>query len=280
MNTGNTKTALVGGHWPDVARQWAQVGPPLRPSAADIAFFGAAVARSACSANVLRVLILGVTPELYRLAREHRAKVLAADHTMAMIKAVWPGPPAAVVCAEWPELPLQSASIDLVVCDGGLHLLAHPHHQEELVRKLHRVISPGGRCAFRLFIPPHMKEAKKDVLEELLAGKIANLNILKMRLCMALQNEPATGVELAKVWEAIHDVAPDFPELAARVGWSLDHLLAINTYKNCGKRYHFLSTNDVSDMFCRSPGGFEVETIDTPTYELGDRCPTIVFRRN
>ena len=52
-----TTTSSTSGHWSEIARRWAQVGPPLRPSAEDVAFY-AGVVRQVKSP---RALILGVT---------------------------------------------------------------------------------------------------------------------------------------------------------------------------------------------------------------------------
>jgi SAM-dependent methyltransferase len=275
----HAETPRPGTHWLEIARHWHQVGPPLRPSVQDIGICTAAVQRWAATHGAPRALILGVTPELYHLPWPAGTQLSAVDHTPSMIEAVWPGPRSAVLCANWTELPLDTASRDLVLCDGGLHLLSHPHAHQQLVRALRRIIAPGGLCIFRLFVPPVQREMPEAVLRDLLAGGIANLNILKLRLGMALQETSEGGVQLAQVWDALRQAAPDFSELAARLGWSLDHLLAIDTYRDCSSRYHFLGIADVDRLFTEQPGAFTFVSLKVPQYELGNRCPTIVFRR-
>jgi SAM-dependent methyltransferase len=279
MKTTESNPPLAGGHWSDIAKQWSQVGPPLRPSPEDIDLFTAVVEKYSSDVAELRALILGVTPELYHLKWPRDAKVLAVDHTKAMIDVIWPATPQAVICGQWTDLPLETGSVDLALCDGGFQLLSHPDGQARLVRSLHRILAPAGCCVFRLFVPPEKKETADEVLADLSAAKISNLNILKLRLAMAMQIDAGQGVQLANVWNEIHRVEPDFPALAARLGWTLEHLLAINTYRDCAKRYHFLNVAGVCEMFCQNPGGFAVERFDVPSYELGERCPTIVFRR-
>ena len=118
-----------------------------------------------------------------------------------------------------------------------------------------------------------------DKLNELLNGKIANLNILKMRLCMAMQQSAAEGIVLSDVWKAIYSVAPDFEKLAAEIGWPQEHLLAINSYRDSSNRYNFLSLNEVTELFCTDTGGFRLKQVRIPEYELGEQCPTIVLER-
>ena len=269
----------VAGHWSDIARLWEQVGPPLRPSAEDIAFLNDAIGSWARDNGAPRALILGVTPELYHLPWPNGTDVLAVDHTQSMIDAVWPGPRNAVICADWTTMPLQTGSQDIVLCDGGVHLLAYPHEHSKFVQTLHRVIASDGLCIFRLFIPPKEREAPGDVLQDLLEAKISNLNLLKIRLGMALHEDITQGVRLKRVWDAIHRVSPDFNRLASRVGWPVEHLRIINTYRNCSTRYFFLSIGDVRRLFCKRPGGFTLKAVYVPGYELGERCPTVVFRR-
>ena len=99
-----------------------------------------------------------------------------------MISHIWPGPAAHVIQADWRELPLADASLDVVVCDGGLHLLDYPQGQSQLARTLARAIAPDGLFAVRLFVPPPQPETEAEVLAALLAGRIPDLNCLKLRL--------------------------------------------------------------------------------------------------
>ena len=268
------------GHWPVIARRWSLVGPPLRPSADDVAVY-AEVARSRPAP---RALILGVTPEIYRLPWPDGADVVAVDHTRAMIEAVWPGPPDAAVCADWTDLPLESGSRHLAFCDGGLHLLPYPEGQSAVVESLARVLAPGGLLALRLFVPPDPpvgvdRETAAAVIDDLHAGRIASLNVLKLRLGMALQRDAHAGVVLGSVYDRLLEAAPDLPALAAAIGWPLDQTLAIDSYRGSTARYSFASLDQVRDLFCMAPGGFDLVSVRTPTYDLGERCPILVLRR-
>jgi len=284
MNTSCGGARAGTGHkradrWPETARQWQQLGPPLRPAAEDIGFYSDAVREWGGHGGAPRVLLLGVTPELYRLPWPKGTDFLAADRTQAMIDNVWPGPPGAVQRTDWLALALPDSSRDFVLCDGGLPLLAYPEEQRRLVCLLRAVLSDQGLCVLRLYVPPPQRELPGAVLKDLLGGRIPNLNILKLRLSMSLQEEVAEGVELATVWHALHEAAPDLEGLASRIGWSVQHMLAINAYRGSTDRFYFATVDQVSDLFCKSPGGFEVRRLHVPSYELGERCPTIVLRR-
>lgn len=165
------------------------------------------------------------------------------------------------------------------MCDGGLQLLPYPEGHSKLVASLRRVIAPGGVVAIRMFVLPEEQESPGAVLRDLWAGRIANLNLLKIRLGMALARGAGHCVSLRAVWDAVHRAAPDLPALAAAVGWPLEHLQVIQTYRDRHTRYWFVGLEEARRLFCESPGGFALEQVNVPTYELGERCPTAIFRR-
>jgi hypothetical protein len=262
-----------------MARQWQQVGPPLRPAPQDVAFCQDVVREWAGQGGPPRVLLLGVTPELYRLPWPKGTDFLAVDHTQAMIDMVWPGPKEAAQCADWLALALPDGSRDVVLCDGGLQFLGYPQEQRQLARLLRGILSDQGLFILRLFVPSPQRESPDAVLDDLLAGRVPNLNVLKLRLWMSMQASAEEGVELATVWSAIHEAAPDLAALASRIGWTLEHMRVINAYRGSAERYHLVTVDQVLDLFCGSPGGFAVHSVRVPSYELGRQCPTVVLRR-
>lgn len=262
-------------YWPDIATNWEKVGPPLRPTAADLAAYCEVLANQAEP----RAAILGVTPEIYRLPWPAGADVVAIDHTLAMIDAVWPGPPGRAICADWTQMPLEPASRNVALCDGGLHLLSNPQGQAALVHSLLHVLAPEGIFVARLFVPSIRPESADAVIDDLLCGKVPNVNVLKLRMAMALQDEASSGVELAEVWSALLGSGMRSDELAVRIGWDPGDLAAFDSYRDCRTRYHFVTLAEVISFFCGDPGGFELVNVRTPPYELGERCPTVTLRR-
>ncbi len=266
-------------YWPRIARDWRHVRPPLRPAAQDVEFCLSAVREWAGAGRAPRVLLLGVTPELYHLPWPAGTDILAADRSQSMIDCVWPGPREAALCSDWRTLALADGSRDIALCDGGLHLLKYPEEQRQLAMLLNRVLSDGGLCILRLYVPPASRESPGAVLSDLLQARIPNMSNLKLRLGMSLQETASEGVELAAVWRALKDAAPDLARLASDVGWPLEETLAINAYRDSGDRYCFVSVHEATDLFCTSPGGFDLRQVCVPTYELGAQCPTLVLRK-
>jgi SAM-dependent methyltransferase len=266
-------------HWQELARTWEHSGPPLRVSPQDVEGYAEALATHASNGRPLRALLLGVTPEIHGLPRPQPTDLVAVDRSAAMIAQVWPGAAESARCAEWTALPFPPASRDVALCDGGLHLLDHPRGQQELARSLRRVVVPGGLCVLRVFAPPARPESAAAVLADLREGAVRDLNVLKLRLAMALQHDPRRGVRVDDVWRAFREAEPDTARLVARTGWTPEHVETIDAYRGSDAVYHFVAVDDVVRIFGRDPGGFVLERVRTPTYLLGDRCPLVVLRR-
>jgi hypothetical protein len=266
--------------WEKNALNWRLMGPPLRPDYEDVALYIQAVREWNGNSTASRVLLLGVTPELYGMPWPEGTDFLAADRSEAMIEAVWPGPKGAALLTEWLDIKLPRGSRDIVLCDGGLHVLSYPEEQTRLVQILRNIVPNGGLCVFRLFLPPEHRESPDAVIDDLLAGKVPDLNVLKFRLWMALSNSASEGVEMATVYRVVHDVVGGIDPLAERTGWSIEHTRAINSSQDLKARLFFPTLDEVIDLFCGGENGFEMHRLLVPTYELGEQCPTIVLRRS
>lgn len=267
-------------HWRELARQWAQLGSPLRPGPEDVSFYTKTLERWTQRSKVPpRALVLGVTIEIYHLPWPSDTHLLALDHTGATINAVWPGPRNTAICGDWKAMPLASNSRDISFCDGGIPLLAYPHETRRMIESLERVLAPDGICAFRLFAPPTKQESSQAVLADLLDGRIASLDLLKLRLNMALQKDVCEGVQLQDTWNAINAAEPDFEALSSRIGWKRQPLMAINPYRNSRVRFYYPTVAQVLELFKERNGAFKLEETHRPKYALGERCPTLVFRR-
>lgn len=260
-----------------MAAVWDQIGPPLRPSAEDIILYQRLSEPVIAGSRALRILLLGVTPELYRIPWPADRDFLAVDHTVAMIESVWPGRKVEVLAAKWQELPLPKASRDLALCDGGLHLLDFAA-QQRLIARLSEVVRPGGLCVFRFFALPKMRENSPSVLRDLLDGKIPEMNSLKLRLAMALQKSPEEGVPVREVRRELLRAVGDWNVLAARLRWSPAHVRAIDAYQGSSSRYHFLSIESAIELFCSS-GEFRLGEVAAPSGATAVPCPIVSFVR-
>ena len=71
-------------YWQTIAANWKNIGKPLRPGAADVENFNTLL--NLPEQPALRVLILGVTQELYNLDWPDNSEIFAVDRSKDMIK--------------------------------------------------------------------------------------------------------------------------------------------------------------------------------------------------
>ena len=228
-----------------------------------------------CDVAEARYLILGVTPEYYAMAIA--GSVQAIDRTPEMIRYVWPGQPSQAETGDWRQMPWQTPAFDIALCDGGLQLVGYPDGISAVARELHRVLIPDGLFIVRLFTPPETAETSDNVLQDLVKGNIPNLNVLKLRLGMAMQISAECGAALHDIWTRLYDAAGSWPELAERLSWPLEHLLAIEAYRESPARMHYFTLHQAITVFEHS--GFMHLESRTGDYVLGAQCPTLCFRR-
>lgn len=260
----------------DALYRWSLFGAPLRPGPEDTALVARAIGRWA-GAQAPRLLLLGSTPEVHAMAQAEGWPVLAVDRARAMLAAVWPGPPGSRCCADWTRLPLAPGSHDIAFLDGGLQMLGYPDGQAALARELARAVSPGGLFVTRVFVPPAVRESPDEVIAALSAGTLASPDELRLRLWMAVQESPAAGVALRRVWEVLSAAEPDLDALAIRQGWPGARVRVVDGYRHASERYYLTGVAEIGALF--GEHGFALEDVLIPTYPRGACCPTVVLRR-
>ncbi len=269
-------------HWLEVARRWSLIGPPIRPSPQDTAFARAAIAEWLYDTRPKQPwsLILGVTTELREASMAEGVGVIGVDRNRAMIRALSSDNARAgggSLCGDWRRLPLPAESVDLVLADGSFTLLAFPAVCAEVCAELRRVMRTPGRCVVRCFVQSKTRETSDEVFSDLSRGRIGSFRVLQWRLAMALQPEARSGVSIGRIWEALHEEWPDLDLLADLHRWPREVVRSIDGYRNGDVRYSFPALPEYVEFF-RS-AGFPVARIETPTYELGERCPTLVLEK-
>jgi SAM-dependent methyltransferase len=268
-------------HWKHHARQWSLVRGPLRPRKEDIGRARFAIERwseEAVQKTPPVVLVLGATPELCRLGVELGSRVIAVDNSADMLRTLWPVEARdtdSTICADWREIPLPAKSVDVVLADGSLSALSFPQDYESLLSELRRLLRPGGCCSIRCFVQPDQNETIEQVFEALSRGDIGNFHVLKWRLAMALQPDAGAGVAVGSVWQAFSRAWEDPSLLADRFQWPLAEVRTIEAYRNVDTRYTFPTLAQYHESF--ETAGFHVVETATPSYELGERCPSFIL---
>lgn len=266
--------------WSSHARQWHRVGPPLRPSEADAEL----MAKWAASANPAGAcLVLGVTPEIFAQAWLADRQLWAVDHSESMARALWRKDRPAVtarrhvcVVARWQQSPLTDGGTTLAIGDGSLNALPSLQELQHVLAELHRVLAPSGWLVIRAFVRPSEAESLKQVVQHARQGRIGSFDAFKWRLAMSLVEGDDASVAVAQVARCFDQLFPDRAALAAATGWPIASIHSIDAYQGSATRYVFPTRGQFERAL---DPHFRLMAIECPSYELGERCPTIAAQR-
>lgn len=269
--------AAESGHWNAYAARWGLIGEPLRPGPTDVSYLARSVERHFGAIPPTSMLLLGVTPEIAEMRWPSSLRLTAVDKSEGMVRAVWPGDNAwrRALVDDWLSFEAREP-FDLVVGDGVLSLLEHPAGYTQLAAALARLTKPGGLLSLRSFCRLEPQESLEQVFAELARGEIGSFHAFKWRLAMAVQGDATRGARLGDIWQAFHERAGSPRELAARSGWPEPVIANIDSYRELDDRYSYPTEREV--VACLSEAFEHVETW-RPSYELGERCPHLSFRR-
>ena len=127
----------------------------------------------------------------------------------------------------------------------------------------------------RLFARPEKRDSLASIFADLRGGRLANVDVFRWRLAMAMHGDLESGTRLADVWEVWHENVPEPGELMKALGWGLDAARVLDGYRGLETRISFPTVAEVREIFA---DGFEEVACHVPAYEDGDRYPTMVFR--
>ena len=265
--------------WDEIARHWHLWGPPLRPAPEDLRIMRDAVTRWFAEepADVVRLFLCGVTPEIATLSWPFRTHLRAVEQSEGMVRLVWPGDVPGLreaVVGDWLRPGTEDHSRDVALADGSFSFFDYPHGQRALAAVLRRVLRPRGLLAVRLYAQAPRRESVADVLAAARAGRVENFHAYKWRLSMALQADSRTGVRLHDVWQACTVARVETAGLP-QPGWSPEAVGTIRFYEEREGRHYFPTLEEYVGLLSEA---FERIEVRIPHYELGERCPIVTAR--
>ena len=262
-------------YWSSLAYAYGALGPPLRPTGADIAYMEGAVAAWAGRhpARRTRALLLGVTPQIAEMRWPPGASLIAADNSFPMVRAVWPRdlPRSRVaVCADWSALPVPESSCDVVIGDGSFSCLRYPDGFRAAAAEARRILRADGRLMVRCYIQPCERERPEDVIADLLGGAIPSFHWFKFRLLMALQENTERGVAVDAVYRFWASQRVDEAALIAQTVWDAQAVRMMELYRGKDTVYSFPTMSELRRVL----GEFFAETaISTMPRTIEGSCP-------
>ena len=275
-------------YWSSLARAYANLRPPLRPSRADIDCMERAVRDwAACRPQrPCQALLLGVTPQIAEMQWPRGSSLIAADLSQPMVRQVWPGDLPrfrAVVQADWLALPLKGSSRDVVIGDGSFSCVRYPEGFRTLTSEARRVLREDGLLVLRCYVPPAERERVEDVFEDLSRSAMPSFHGFKLRLLMAMQDTAERGVAVDEVYRQWASRNIDESALIARTGWDLADVRSIELYRGSDTVHAFPSTAEMQSILSEFFDAIALSVpahapTHTPAHGLADRCPILVAR--
>lgn len=264
------------GFWDQLALRW-RFSEPLTPGRADISWYERRTAQ--CMPAPARVLLLGVTPGIAAMQWPRDTALTAVDWSANMLKSVWPAARAprgsSLACADWRELPVASACIDHVVGDGCYTALTKVSEVALVNAEIHRVLKPGGSVLMRCFCRPAARLQADALFERLFAGAIANLDLFRFLLAMALYESADAQVTRRAVWELWARHVPDARALQARMGWADDDVANMERNATVTHTYCFPTLDELRALWAPR---FDLIAAEAPEYPWGALFPRVVLR--
>lgn len=265
--------------WNDLASNWDDWASPLRPAEEDLRLLRHALTEWQASHynQKANVFLCGVTPEIAAMPWSFPIDLIGMDQAESMTRLVWPGDVPGLrraVVGDWLHSGLPPQSQDIVLGDGGFVFFTFPDGQRALMRALHALLKPDGLLVYRHFAQAPRRESPQEVVAAARGGHIGNFHAFKFRLAMALQNSAADGVRQHDIWQAWHDAKLE-PAALPQPGWSLSAVGTIRYYRGKHSRLFFPTLAEFTELLGEFFGDVSVAW---PSYEFGERCPTITAR--
>ena len=146
---------------------------------------------------------------------------------------------------------------------------------QKMLSEILRILKPEGLFAMRFFLRPSQPESVTTIFEEVRAKSIGNFHVFKWRLAMALQKKVEDGIPINHVWKLWKQEVSDPKKLLNDLNWPIEVLSTIDIYENSPSVYTFPTLNEVRNLFASQ---FIELSCYFPDYELGERCPTMIFK--
>ena len=266
-------------YWHGMASSYAALGSPLRPVREEIQFMEEAVAGwAAWHSRTPRAVLIGVTPDIAQMAWPAETTLTAVDSSLTMASALWPpnGPARRrLICGDWRSLPLRRGSADIVIGDGSINCLRYPDGFRLLAAEVSGVLGDDGLLVLRCYIQPEQQEQSDQVMAELFTERMPSFHHFKLRLLMALQPSADKGIAVSDACEFWAGRAIDEARLARRTGWEKAAIEMIRLYRGTDTVHTFPTRTELGMAFDEF---FDEVSVFVPSYYLGERCPTILFR--
>ena len=263
--------------WEIYSSHWHGQSTPLRPTSLDLNLYEQFFNEAILNQSHHNLLILGVTPELYKLGKALKLYVRGYDESKAMIQTVWPGPPQDVVTENWLDIAKVLKDKSIVVCDGGFHLLKF-EEQHNFIQTLQSESLIQSCFIFRFFLPVINKFNSSQILKKFEQKEIPTINYLKFHLWNAEDINKNNTIQLKNVWDTVMQRADgDVVKYFKKYGFSDEEILTFKLYEDNSTIYYFRTIDEINSLFLDTRN-FRKAKIAYPSYPEGQYFPIIYYQ--
>ena len=203
--------------------------------------------------------------------------LIAVDNSFEMARTVWPGnipSKRRAVCGDWLSLPQAHASCDVVIGDGSMNCVRYPDGFRALARSVRSILRPDGVLLLRSFVRLEDNDSIEQVFTDLLQCKFPTVNHFKFLLLMAMQRSTQEGIVVDDVYREWVRRKINKDELIAITGWEKQSIRSIEVYAGQDVVHTFPTVSELRSVLGEF---FDEVSISTPSYFLGDRCPSFIL---
>ena len=262
-------------HWSNVAKQFGQTKPPLRPGPWDTELFSSLLRQQHEISPLKHALLLGVTPEIATLKWPDECYLVALERAVSMIDNHWPGDienQRSVHCGDWFDIPGTLSNLDVIIGDGCFSLQEFESGYHQLCRSLCPPLSSQGALIIRCFVNSESDKRLVDLLSDIDCSQCFSMEEVKSLLFSALASRESPHVKVRDIWSLWKQLVYEKNisiELMAKVAESG----SFDYYENSQLRLSIPYVDDVKKLLGEHFKNVEVFYSD---YKLASFCPILL----
>ena len=263
-------------NWEQSANLWNGLTSPLVPNENDLDTLRVYLAAEGVDNKPLKILLLGVTPQLAQFNWALGSELTAIDLSQAMIKQLWKPNKrikSCVVNASWDKVPSPDDYFDLVLADCSFNALPSYSLYPNVANEIIRVMKPSATFITRSFVA-HRKLSATELVAKAMRGEIPSRADLMFLLNFAFMSESGE-LCFPNALSMFNRVVTDRDALSAETGWpreTIDRADMVYSQKIT------LTFPTLTNFISLVSASLRAEETTFPDYYCGHHCPMVRFK--
>jgi SAM-dependent methyltransferase len=162
-----------------------------------------------------------------------------------------------------------------VIGDGSVNCVRYDDFRG-VASEVRRLLRDDGVFVLRCYVQPAVQERPEDVFADMFCAAIPSFHHFKFRLLMAMQQSAREGIPVNDVYQFWASRNVDLELLISRTGWERSAIEMMELYRGQYTVHTFPTLPEWRSVLHEF---FDEVCLSTPSYNLGECCPTLVLRR-